>query len=66
MLVHTSVPGAFFETNNQSILTYLDQVTFVGISEKERLGRVQDVMNNYLDFVVALIMPGLFVLRFIS
>lgn len=55
----------FFETNNQSILTYLDQVTFVGISEKERLGRVQDVMNNYLDFVVALIMPGLFVLMFI-
>lgn len=54
----------FFEINNQSFLTYVNQVTFVGISEKERLGQFQDVLNNYMDFFVALIMPGLFVLLF--
>lgn len=56
----------FFEINNQSFSTYLNQVTFVGISEKERLGQVQDVLNSYLDFGVALILPGLFVMLFIG
>lgn len=54
-----------FEENDQSLSKYINQVTFVGISERERLGQLKNVIDNFLDFTVALIMPSLFFLLII-
>ena len=51
----------FFELRGESLQKYFAQVTFVGLTERERLGGLKSISQNYSDFFTALIMPSLIV-----
>jgi hypothetical protein len=53
-----------FELRGDSLRNYLAQVSFVGITERERLGNIEEISKNVFEFFVALIMPSLIVCMF--
>jgi len=50
-----------FELKGESLRNYLAQVTFVGITERERLGNIEAISQNFFEFFVATIMPSLII-----